>query len=100
MKSWRSRVGAALAVGAAAIAIPLTAAGPASAADAGSPSTSVKYEWDIRSGGWDKQRCAVELKLEFEQNGAIKGYCFEEDSTPDQNPNHTDWAVMAKEPVK
>ncbi|WP_262705947.1 MULTISPECIES: hypothetical protein [Streptomyces] len=37
MKSWRSRVSAALAVGAAAIAIPLTAASPAQAAPPSGP---------------------------------------------------------------
>ncbi|MBU6534591.1 hypothetical protein [Streptomyces mayonensis] len=86
-----------LAVGAAATAIPLTAV-TASAADTGSPSATVEYEWSIGGGGMSLADCKEALEYDFEYLGAVEGYCFDDDG--DQDPAESDWSDMMKAPVR
>ncbi|MEV6170803.1 hypothetical protein AB0L99_21535 [Streptomyces sp. NPDC051954] len=96
MKPSRSRVTAALAVGAAAIAIPLTAS-PASAADVGSPTAMVKYEWVIAGGGMTKSDCLDALANDVKYGPAVDGFCFTEDGNTD--PGRSVWAEVLKKPL-
>lgn len=59
MKSWRSRIAAGLAVGFAAVTLPLAVAGPASAASAAG------LHWHAAGGGYDTKQICVDDAREW-----------------------------------
>lgn len=76
MKSWRSRFTVGLVVGAAAVAIPLTAgsasASSASSSSAGSPSATAE-KW-VLDGGWAKESSCHKEGRFLVEDGLAKDY--------------------------
>ena len=79
MKTWRSRAAAALAIGAAALALPLTAAGNASAADTGGPSAQVQYQWIVAGGSTSEQTCREWGEWDARHHKGALGYACDKD---------------------